>query len=655
MLALDRCRGPLAALAALVLAALCLARPTLAQDARCAESVLAWVKDLERGAGVPTEATACWAGSARIRLSPEGALPLDVIVAEPPGPAFQRAGRLRVSPVLEVSDWKTVPQARREAFDRALAWLAAHEADVTFESAPALRAVRETLLPAAAAPMRLPWLAAVAVALVIAARTRAPSIERRDVVAAACLTIAALALRLGLGAFGPFHINGQGPLWVSGAASSPDEIARYGPGYAEMFGALARAFPSAPDTAIFAANAAFSAVAPALALAIGRLAGVDRARAGFAAAALALDPVAVRFAATEAYFPVIIALTLGAAAAAAAAAGHAARGDRIRAALFFVASGLLCAQAARTHPAAWIPTAIAPFAAGAARLPGATARRLAITIAAVGTAALVILVTSGAEILPVLDQELSREDAHLPPLHADDLQLPVIAALVAFVALRWQWLFAPALLAAFAGGLTHDIYGQSALWQQSYDRLFLGPILLGLAAALPASASRRKPAAAVALAAWIAIALPSAPRTLFARSTEHLEERWLRAFLARLPPSCRVAHVAAAGRRVLFLPTYAAPPHPPAAFIRLDGRRPPLHAAAALDPLGCAYYVRTSLCSSDEGRASCAEAEADLELEPILRATFPAAATYDAIGYDTPHIETSISRVKALRLPPPGR
>jgi hypothetical protein len=63
----------------------------------------------------------------------------------------------------------------------------------------------------------------------------------------------------------------------------------------------------------------------------------------------------------------------------------------------------------------------------------------------------------------------------------------------------------------------------------------------------------------------------------------------------------------------------------------------------------CTYYVRTSLCSTDEGRAACEEVERELELEPVTRASFPAVADNLYSGFDTDPIETVVSRVVALR------
>lgn len=168
------------------------------------------------------------------------------------------------------------------------------------------------------------WVGAwpVAIAIVIAAvacvhcRELRPS--RRDWLVIAGGFAIAIALRLVLGVWAPLHINGQGPLWIGAAAGRPSMLVGYGPGYAELFAPALAMFPRAPDVAIFTANAVLSACVPVTAFGLARLAGLSIDRAGFAAAILVVDPIAVRFSATESYFVPIVLLTAAATTAIAA-------------------------------------------------------------------------------------------------------------------------------------------------------------------------------------------------------------------------------------------------------------------------------------------------------------------------------------------------
>src|SRR5262249_37755269 len=80
--------------------------------------------------------------------------------------------------------------------------------------------------------------------------------------------------------------------------------------------------------------------------------------------------VGVRFAATESYFPVLIALTLATSVALVAAVMPSALKRRWPTALLVCAAGLFAAQAARGHPMAMMPVALAPAAGLAGSLDG---------------------------------------------------------------------------------------------------------------------------------------------------------------------------------------------------------------------------------------------------------------------------------------------
>jgi hypothetical protein len=151
----------------------------------------------------------------------------------------------------------------------------------------------------------------------------------------------------------------------------------------------------------------------------------------------------------------------------------------------------------------------------------------------------------------------------------------------------------------------------------------------------------------------VALFVVRAPAALDGRTTEHEEYGFTSAFFATMPRGCRVAYVAFAGRRNVFMPVYAAPePLTPEEHLRMDGRGP-IEVHMVVPDGGCTFYVRDSLCTSVEGRPLCDQVERELMLEPVARASFPAVPSYDELPYDRPMVETVISRVVGFRGPPP--
>lgn len=474
--------------------------------------------------------------------------------------------------------------------------------------------------------------------------------RRRRVVAAewiwaAAVTAIALLLRLLLGAWGPMHVNGYGPRFVAGATVDPAAIAAYGPGYAELFGPVAALAPAQPDWAIFAANAVLSAFAVTLAFALGRRLGMER-RAAFAAGLLlAVDPIAIRTAATESYVP-LVAFLCAAAAIALVEAGEAfAARAGARAVGCTTAAGLLLIAAARIHPAAWLPVAVALLFAGAGRSDGLRIRATALAAAAVTIGGLA-LATSGDALLDVYSNVRSGVLMQPPRPHSlQPLVWPaglVVACAAAGGAGRRIAIAAAAALAAML--LTRHLYGQSWIWQQSYDRLFLAVPVLAVVGGVLAPLWRRPAVfAAIAVcvtAAWFRYATP----IVAARTTDHLEYRWLRERLRDIPTECRVIHVASSGDRGVEIPTYVRGARAPSVAIQ---SRSPQTLDAALAPVECLYYVRTSLCSSAEARDRCDTFEKQLRMEIVERTSFPAAPSSPLIPYDRDPVEVWLARASS--------
>ena len=481
-------------------------------------------------------------------------------------------------------------------------------------------------------------LPAAAVLLLLALRGRRWT--RGDIVPAVAVAAPALLLRVALGPWGPLHVNGQGPRFVAGATYDPADIAAYGPGYREMFAPVAALLPSSPDWAVFACNALLSALLIPLAFAIGRLTGLATSAALVAAALLAIDPVAIRMGATEAYFVSIAFLGTAASATLLLAVEV---GDRVRATALVVAAGLLLAEAARIHPCAWVLMATVPFVVLAADA-GRWRRRVGMLVFAGAISGGVLLLTSASALLDVLgNMRAGTIFTPEPPSPAPLLWLALATAVYVMLSARRR-LALPAAICVAAMLMTHQAFDASWIWEQSYFRLYLTLPVIAAVACIPTPLLRRRAVVLVAapllVLAWIRFGLP----IVAARTTEQLEYRWVRTQLERLPSECRVIHVVAAGKRALTLPTYVRLDTP---AVAMDLRQPGT-IEAALSPAACVYYVHSSLCSTTDGRPECAAIERRLTLAPVARTSLAAAREIETFSHDGGPVEVSIARVERV-------
>ena len=500
--------------------------------------------------------------------------------------------------------------------------------------------VRVAGVPALRADVGAAWtLPASAVLLLLALRGRRSG-RGTELVPASLVAATALVLRLALGPWGPLHVNGHGARFVAGAAGDPSDIAAYGPGYRELFAPVAALAPASPDRAIFACNAVFSALLPPLAFALGRLTGVAASAAFLAAMLLAIDPVAVRMGATEAYFPAIAFLCTSASVVVLLALHQDEAGDRWCAGALLVAAGLLLSQAARVHPCAWVLMATVPFVAVAGDA-GSWPHRMRMVVVAAAVGGGVLLLTSASTLLDVVGNIRTGTVLRPRPPALGPLAWIAAAATVYAVIAPRRWLAVPAGIALAAMVVTRQAFDASPIWEQSYFRLYLTiPLVAAIACVPPALLCRRwvaVAAAALLVLVWLRFGLS----IVAARSTEQLEYRWVREQLLRIPPECRVVHVASAGKRVLTLPTYAGGLRP---AVAMDLRQPRT-IEAAFAPAPCLYYVHTSLCSTADGRPDCDAIERRLTLVAIARASFAAAREFETFSHDRDSVETTIARV----------
>ncbi len=275
---------------------------------------------------------------------------------------------------------------------------------------------------------------------------------------------------------------------------------------------------------------------------------------------------------------------------------------------------------------------------------GSWRRRRVVFVAAAAVSGGVLLFTSASVLLDVLGSirtgAVFRPD---PPSLSPLLWIAVVAAAYAVFAPR-RWLALPAGISVAAMIMTRHAFDASWIWEQSYFRLYLTlPLIAAIACVVPVVPHQRWVALAVAPAlvfAWVRFGWP----IISARTTEQLEYRWVREQLGRLPPECRVVHLAAAGTRVLMLPTYVGQSRP---AVAMDLRRPET-VEAALAPAACLYYVHSSLCSTPDGRPECKAIERRMTLAPITRATFAVTREFETFSHDRDTVETMIARVERV-------
>lgn len=466
---------------------------------------------------------------------------------------------------------------------------------------------------------------------------------RSGTVPVLAVTVLTLALRLALGPWGPLHVNGHGARFIAGAAGGPEGIAAYGPGYAELFGPIVALLPSSPDWAIFACNAVFSALMPALGFVIGRLTAVPANAALAAATLLAVDPIGIRMGATEAYFIPIAFLCTSASAVLLLAAYELDGQRRWNATALLVSASLLLSLAARIHPCAWVLMATVPFVS-LASTAGTWRLRVLVLFAVAVVSGGVLLSTSASVLLDVLGNIRTGAIFRPDPPSPWPLCWIALGAIVYSVLTKRGWIALSAGIAIAAMVTTRQAFAASWIWEQSFFRLYLTLPLLAVLAWLGPPLLRRRwtvvAATALLILAWSRFALP----IVSVRSTEQLEYRWVREHIRRLPAECRLIYVGSAGKRFLALPTYVAPSRE---AVAMDLRRAST-IEAALSPAACLVYLRTSLCSTPEGRPDCDEIERRLALVPIASTSFAASGEFETFSHDRDPVEAAMARVERV-------
>ena len=472
----------------------------------------------------------------------------------------------------------------------------------------------------------------------------------------------AAALRLIGGAWAPWHVNGLGSDWLLRAWQPVDGMSRYGPGYPELFGLPVAALPFAPDHALFLCNVLLGAALAPLLYLLGRQLGLGWKAAGLVGLLVAVDPLSVQMGASEAYHPAMLAGRHAAEVLFLLAITHLGAGRRARGLALGVCGLLAACLTARVHPVGWTLAAGTPAVLLA--WPGASPlRRLGAAVGAAVALGLLAVATgtvSASSLAEVLGGGLVSDTGGVGGLARGVRPSVLLAGGLFGAALSIRrgrsglFLALPTLVSVLAAAMTWRAFTQSDVWLASYLRLWMGLPLIGLVALVEPELERLtagRRAAALAAVAVVALGglllAKAAPPT-----TEQQEYRWLRPILLAQPSGCELRWLHRAERRWMSLPWHllpdAAEPHRLGDGWAWDG----------LDR--CVLYMRSSLCSSQDGRAECDALERQAVLQEVARTTLSARASYADLPYDVQEVEVVLFRalgpsaLSPARPAPPG-
>jgi hypothetical protein len=293
------------------------------------------------------------------------------------------------------------------------------------------------------------------------------------------------------------------------------------------------------------------------------------------------------------------------------------------------AAAVLCVAASRIHPVAWPLILEAPFVVFVASDPWQTrVRNFVIALVAIGAAVFATSAGIVAERIGTVTRVHSGWTIAAP------LSVVPILALWFFVA-RPRRIVIAAAVPVIGFLLTSYAYSNSAFQEASYGRVFVALPMLALVAVARVESRRTQVLVGAAALSLLIVASPGVRR----QTTEQLEYRWLRDHFAGLRAGCPVTLVMRAGRGVRAVPDYAGEGIRAVAVWSADDVR------GVRKSSGCAYYARTSLCTTSDGRGACDAIERELELTPIAEATFPAAVSYDPLPYDQQSVYDRIASV----------
>lgn len=624
----------MSALARLVAALVVLACATHAK-AQCPEATAAWASRCD---GAEASIVSCPEG--HVIVSVRGGLRVDV--APSSERAFITVGSLGLSPIGRFESWQQVPAERRAGFDALVRCVRADSGPLRagIERVPMTHEARPRP-PRTEVPV-VPWRLALALALLALLALRRGRAVVRGAIVVVLTSGATFVLRALVVPESYFHQNGQGPFWVSLALGEPSG---YGPGYAELFQAAARAVSDDPERGLWIAQAVLASMVPVL---VAMLVRATTERTWLAVAcglAVALSPTLARLAQSESYLATCGALIVIAAAVLATYGRADARArERVVAS---IAAGLMLAQAARVHPVCWLPCALVPLVVLVGR--GEAKERLRATAMVALLALLTVFVVSGPALFEVLEGslgahwrgELSARESRwsMPPswvilcvvVGLSSLAIAVSSKVWRRLVIATSVLALTVLVAWGANLLDPTVRGVHA----AYASLHLAPAMAALAAMIDEAARRwRRPDERIAATAVLALALTIHALTAkdaLELSTDAREALLVRAWRSRIPRDAAVLHLARAGQHVMSIPIY-------------DERAVPITVGEPI-PRVQSHYLRTSLCSTAAGRAACEALEREARLVPLETATLPAIPSVGNLPYDRDAVDLALHRV----------
>ena len=615
------------------------------EDAECPDDFRRWVTDCAARSDVMLAGSRCADGVAVVGASADGASVEIELSTVGPRASFVRVGNVGLSPIGDFDDWSRVSPGMRRGLDAVRACVAAQAPDLSGVGAP--RRLGAELSGAT-------WRTFLALAALVAWLALALASARRahlDAAIAVTLSIGVAVARRFVVDAAFFHQNGHGAEWVEQALCG---ATGYGPGYASVFQATARAAGRAAERGVFATQEMLAAIAVAAIYVIARRLAAPRPVAVALTLAVGIDPLLARLARSESYFALSLwLLTM-------ALAALALRGRRTRAPRFWLAVALaavLLSIAVTVHPVAWVPVACAP-----AVLVLGKGRRSERWIATFGALVVVVVVGCALSLGPVLDVmygSLGRQWGGQAPRGASAL------ALVACLSVPWACSLAPRRLAVWlapcgvmaatiAADRMTNLFGPESTMvpADAWRLLFRVTALVAATAIVVRLTSRaRRPFVHAPVIAAIAIAVLGIVHAAWTFEnattlpTDALETQRLATELQSLPANARLHYLEGSDRMHQRLPLY---PACGVTRIRVVGeslRHPPRPIMAG------DYWLRAATCSTADGRPYCDEIERHLVLRAIDVAHLPARPSLPYLPYDADDVVSGLYHVEALRDP----
>ncbi len=663
-------RRVLAALPLLLMLAL-LAPDAAARDTLCSDAVHASIDGWQTESGFPISERRCPLGEPIVILevrATEGAPAYPLEIRRLPGPAFRAvADRFGVSPIANADSFEELPEDLQRIFTSLCDYLSRNPDAITFdvkevetpeESIPSVY-IEQSTSPAPWLPTvdwMGPWGFLLGLAALGYGLWRSPRFRSAPRLDLALLFGGALLARAAFGLWGPCHVNFQGALWIS-VAQEPIDSSFYGPGYPEIFHWLTRVFAANPDYAIFAAVMFFSALVPVLVYLTVHALDFGRRSAILAGLLLAADPVSVRWAATESYFPLLVffvaAVTLS---LVLALRGRLVRKDWLQTVPLLVAAALLTVQAARIHPSSFAPLLLTPFVAaiGAGRAWRPWAKAVVWQSAFLG---LGVFLLYGRGVLHVLSMVLSDTGGvghgYEPTVEIDLLfQLIVPCAIGSIILVLRRDAEAPflvtlSLVPLLALLVTREEYGWARWWMANYDRLFVVLVVIPASGLLTRRWLHPVVIGLIVAALGTAAYLYCEPDS-FQVGLAQKQYRFFRSALRETAPDCLLAFPGTNADFAHGVPIYIA-----SAPVTMRDRGVPVNSPETLEGLRrgheCVYYVRPAFCDREDKAKRCTPTVNLPNLVPIREEKLDARIVPIVSDYLQDPVTVGIYRIE-----PPG-